>query len=94
MTWELPGPIELEDAQIAVRTRRVSLGHEDVAVGRDRDVVRLPRPRRLVPRARLTFRSRMRRISGVRPQVKLADPFGTSDGWSSGKGRDDVTWRG
>jgi len=37
----------------------VSLGHEDVAVGRDQDVVRLiqqPRPRRLVPRARLTFR--------------------------------------
>jgi hypothetical protein len=54
----------------------VSLGHEDVAVGRDRDVVRLiqqPRSRRLVPRARLTFRPRIRRISGVRTQVKLAD---------------------
>ena len=53
----------------------MSLGHEDVAVGRDRDVVRLiqqPRPRRLVPRARLTFRP-LGRISGVRPQVKLAD---------------------
>ena len=65
---EPAGLVELEHPRVAVRSWRVSLHDEDVAVARDGNIVRLiqlARSRRLVPLAGLSLRAqREQRLSG------------------------------